>query len=42
MLHLFPLQKSALEQEVIKIDPETKEMLDSINFKDLAFVKIDE
>lgn len=39
---LFLLQKSALEQEVIKIDPETKDMLDAMNFKDLSFTKLDE
>jgi small subunit ribosomal protein S17e len=38
----FIPEKSALEQEVIKIDPETKDMLDSMNFKDLSFVKLDE
>jgi hypothetical protein len=31
-----------LEQEVIKIDPETKDMLDAMNFKDLSFTKLDE
>jgi hypothetical protein len=34
------VQRSAIEQDVILIDSDTKDMLDSINFKDLAGVQV--
>lgn len=34
------LQKSAIEQDVIVIDNDTKEMLEAINFKDLAGIQV--
>lgn len=33
-------QRSAIEQDVIVIDADTKEMLDAINFKDLSGVQV--
>jgi hypothetical protein len=33
-------QKSAIEQDVITIDPDTKDMLKSINFENLAGVEV--
>lgn len=35
----FP-QRSAIEQDVIVIDADTKEMLDAINFKDMSGVQV--
>jgi hypothetical protein len=34
------LQRSAIEQDVIVIDQDTKDMLDSINFKDLSGIQV--
>ncbi len=34
------LQRSAIEQDVIVIDADTKEMLDAINFKDMSGVQV--
>ena len=39
ILLLYP-QRSAIEQDVIVIDADTKEMLDAINFKDLSGVQV--
>jgi len=36
---IYP-QRSAIEQDVIVIDADTKEMLDAINFKDLSGVQV--
>jgi small subunit ribosomal protein S17e len=36
----FVPERSAIEQDVIVIDSDTKEMLESINFKDLAGVQV--
>ncbi len=33
-------QRSAIEQDVIVIDADTKEMLDAINFKDMSGVQV--
>jgi hypothetical protein len=35
----FP-QRSAIEQDVIVIDNDTKEMLEAMNFKDLSGVQV--
>lgn len=35
------IQRSALERDVIQIDKDTKDMLDAMNFKDLAGVHVD-
>ncbi len=42
MILLKILQRSAIEQDIILIDNDTKEMLESINFKDLAGVQVQE
>ncbi|KAJ1428426.1 40S ribosomal protein S17 [Ochromonadaceae sp. CCMP2298] len=36
----FVPEKSAIEQDVIHIDSDTKDMLDSLNFKDLSGVQV--
>jgi small subunit ribosomal protein S17e len=36
----FVPERSAIEQDVIVIDSDTKDMLESINFKDLAGVQV--
>lgn len=38
----FVPDRSAIDKDVINIDADTKEMLDAINFKDLAGVVISE
>jgi hypothetical protein len=34
------LQRSAIELDVIVVDSDTKDMLDSINFRDIAGVSV--
>ena len=36
----FVPDRSALDQDVIAIDPETKAMLESINFKDMTGIQV--
>ena len=36
----FVPERSALEQDVIMIDADTKDMLDSINFKDMSGIQV--
>lgn len=44
LMHMFAcsLQRSAIEQDVIMIDADTKAMLDAMNFKDLVGVQVAE
>jgi hypothetical protein len=39
-VYFLSLQRSAIEQDVIVIDQDTKDMLDAINFKDLSGVQV--
>mmetsp|Transcript_1157 Transcript_1157/g.1568 ORF Transcript_1157/g.1568 Transcript_1157/m.1568 type:complete len:125 (-) Transcript_1157:100-474(-) len=36
----FVPEVSAIEQEVIEVDPDTKDMLDALDFKDLPLVQV--
>ena len=36
----FVPERSALDQDVILIDPDTKEMLDSLSFKDMSGIQV--
>ena len=36
----FVPDRSALDQDVIMIDPDTKDMLDSLNFKDMSGIQV--
>lgn len=37
---LFFAQVSAIEKESIEIDPDTKDLLDALDFKDLAGISV--